>query len=608
MHERNEMKMKKVLPISLGIIILLGILTSWVAPSVVRNYICNNGHRLLGRQIQIDKLSANIFTGYISMEGLTVYEEDGFEPFIHLFSAETNLSMMHLLTGVIDLESLQLNYLEVNIQQRDTVFNFTDILQHFSDLETQDEDSLHRGFPLVIEDIELNKSSIHYQDLIVRSDIRINDVNLHIPGIDLRDLVTNMGLDLEFVDGGKLTTQMSYNDRTRHYTIELLLDGFSLEGILPYVQQGLWAEKLTGQLNADLKMEGNLSHILDFKLTGRANARDIYMEDDRGDVVLSCDSLLMDVREMNLLENRISLSQMVVHQPSLYITYDKDSLDNFDRMRALAEHKMAEVMATLVKEAKENNEQLPDETQDSQPDFQLRIDQCQILEGDLFYRDEATSVTPFAYQVSRINLNAPNFTLNGRNHVKGKALLGQTGSVTVEYHGELNDKRNLRLELHAADVEITDFSPYTLQMFGNSLENGTLAADIQITTRDGEITGDATIIANQPQVSKKRKDIKPEMPIPFRTAINLLTDRNGICRVHVPISGNIDEPKFSYKRVIFGVIGKLFIRVCTFGRRNKGFEPDSLSLSTLYDDFNIEDINIDEFANDSIGEVLLKED
>lgn len=601
--------MKKTLPIiiTLGVILLLGTLTSWVAPSIVRNYVCDNGEEILGRKIRINDLSANIFTGSINMEGLTVFEEDGIMPFVHLHRAETNLSMLHLLIGVIDLEALRLNQLDINIQQRDTVFNFTDILQRFT--EEEEEETTDQGFPLVIRDIELSKSSIHYQDLLVRSNIRINDVNLHIPGIDLRDLVTNMGLDLEFVDGGKLTTQMSYNDRTRHYTIELLLNDFSLEGILPYVQQALWSEKLTGQLNADLKMEGSLAHILDFRLTGQANARDIYMEDDRGDVVLSCDSVLMSVREMNLLENRISLSKMVAHQPSLYITYDKDSLDNFDRMRQLAEHKMAEIMASLVKE--ESADKVPsasDISETSLPDFQLRIDQCQMLDGSLFYRDEATSVTPFNYQVGGINLNAPNFSLTQRNHIKAKALLGNSGSITLDYQGKLDDDRNLSVDIHAADVEITDFSPYTLQMFGNSLDNGSLSADIQITARDGDLSGNVLIMAEQPMISKKQKGIKPEMPVPFRTAINMLTDRNGHFQIRVPISGSIDEPQFSYKRIIFRLIGKMFIRVCTFGRRNKGLDTDSINLSTLYNDFDINDINIEEFANDSIGEALLKED
>ncbi len=599
--------MKKAIPITLGIILFLGIMTSWVAPNIVRNYVCDHGHDILGRKIGIEDLKANIFTGFISLEGLTVYEEDGVEPFIQLRRVETNLSMMHLFLGVIDLETLQLNRLDVNIQQRDTVFNFTDILQRFSDPEAEEETNY--GYPLVIRDIALSQSSIHYQDLLVRSDIRINDINLHIPGIDLRDLVTNMGLDLEFVDGGKLTTQMSYNDRTRHYTIELLLNDFSMEGLLPYVQQAIWAEKLTGLVNADLKMEGSLSHILDFHLTGRANARDIYMEDDRGDVVLSCDSILMDVREMNLLENRISLSQMVAHEPTLYITYDKDSLDNFDRMSRIAEEKAAELLATLVKEEdKVASQPIPSADEDSQPEFQLRIDQCQILEGSLFYRDEATSVMPFNYQVSRISLNAPNFTLNGRNHLKGKAILGQTGSITLEYHGHLQDERNMHLDIHAADVELTDFSPYTLQMFGNSLENGTLAADITIATHDGALGGNAVFLADQPMISKKHKDIKPEMNVPFRTAINLLTDRNGLCRISVPISGDIDDPHFSYKRIIFRLIGKLFVRACTFGYRHKNIAQDSLFLNTLYNDFDINEINIEEFANDSIGEALLKED
>jgi len=596
--------MKKSLPITLGIILLSGVLTTFIAPALVRRYICDNGQEILGRRILVNDIRANIFTGAICMEGLTVFEQDGIEPFIQLTSAETNLSMLHLLTGIIDLETLQLNQLDVKVQQRDTVFNFTDILQRFSNSDNAlDED--HHGFPLVIRDIALTKSRIHYQDLLVRSNIRINDINSHIPGIDLRDLVTNMGLDLEFVDGGKLTTQMSYNDRTRQYSIEFLLKEFSLEGLLPYLQQSLWAEKLTGLLNADMKMEGNLSHILDFRLTGLAKAYDIYMEDDHGDAVFSCDSVQMNVREMNLIENRISLSQMVMHEPTLYVTYDTDSLDNFDRMTRIAEEKMQELTATLVK----TDEPTYSVTEtDTKHDFNLYIDQCQVLDGDLFYRDEATSVMPFQYQVSGISLNAPNFSLSGRNHLKGKAILGQTGSVTLEYHGKLQDERNLRLEVHAADVELTDFSPYTLQMFGNALDNGTLSADIKINANEGNLAGEASFLADQPMISKKKKGIEPEMPVPFRTAVNLLTDSHGKCRISVPISGNLDEPQFSYKRILFRLVGKLLIRACTFGIRFNGSSQDSIQLSTLYQDFDINDIDIEEFATDSLGEELLKTD
>lgn len=596
--------MKKTIPIILGVILLLGILTSWVAPNIVRNYICDNGNEILGRKIHINDLKANIFTGYISMEGLTVFEEDGVMPFIQLHRAETNLSMLHLLTGVIDLETLQLNRLDVNVQQRDTVFNFTDILQRFTE---EEEEETETGYPLVIRDIALTQSSIHYQDLLVRSDIRINDVNLHIPGIDLRDLVTNMGLDLEFVDGGRLTTQLSYNDKSSNYTVDILLEHFNLEGLQPYVQQAYWVEKLTGHINAALKMEGNLSHILDFRMSGKGNMRNVYVEDNKGDAVFSCDDVEMEISEMNLLENRISLNLLEAREPVLYITYDKDSLDNFDRMAKVAEEKTREILASLGADAPAAGS-LTSPEEDTQPDFQFKIKQLMVQEGSLFYRDEATNVKPFEYQVSRIGLNIPNFSLNGRNHLKAKAILGQTGSITLEYHGKLEDERNLKLEVHAADVELTDFSPYTLQMFGNSLDNGTLAADISITTTDGLISGEATFLADQPMISKKHKDVKPEMPIPFRTAINLLTDRNGLCRISVPISGSIDEPQFSYKRVIFRLIGKTFIRVCTFGHRNKNLPADSIYMNTLYNSFDINSIDIDSFASDSIGEALLKED
>lgn len=587
------------LAIVTGIVVALLLLMQLVLPPVLRSYINNHGTELLGREVYLDDVSVNVLGGIVTLDSLTVYaQQPDEEPLLQLHQLKANLVMHHLLVGVLDMEYLRLDGLRLNIEQRDTVFNFSDILLRLSDDEAADEaadpDPADEGLPIVLRDIAITRSYLHYQDLLVHSNFRINDIDLRIPGIDLRELNTSVGMDLTFCEGGNLTTQFVYDERRMTYSIDLRLTDFNMEGLLPYVRQYMMAEGFDGLLNGELQMSGKISHVLDFQMTGHADVYHLVLRDDDDQEVFVCDSLSVGVSEMNLLKNRIGLTHLMMHNPMLDITYGRDSIDNFTRMMNKAE-------AQLDEEA-QSDDPISEATEpDNQPDFQLNIAQMQIRDGHLFYHDLATNVEPFHYQIGGISLNAPQFSLTGHNNVRGKALMGHGGSITLEYHGRLDDHHNMRFNLAASGIELNDFTPYTLQMFGNEVHNGTLSGNIQANVHNGNLQGLIHFTARDPQVSKRRKDVKAEMHVPFRTGVYALTDRNGVCDIELPMSGNIDEPRFSYKRLIFRTLGKLFVKVCTY-RRSHNSTPTAMGDDRMsdFDAFDIEDIDIETFANDTI--------
>lgn len=588
---------KKPILIACSVVAVLLLIAQFAMPSILRSYINGHGTDLLGREVYLDDVSVNILTGAVTLDSLTVYgQTPQEEPFIRLHRLDANVAMIHLLVGVLDLEHFKLDGLSLNVEQHDTVFNFSDILLRFSDEEESPSDE---GLPIVLRDIAITNSYLHYRDLLVHSDFRINNITMHIPGVDLRELNTNVGMDLTFFDGGNLSTQFVYDERRLTYAIDLHLTDFNMEGLLPYVQQYVWADDFGGKLNGELHMRGNIRHVLDFQMTGKATVHQLTLSDDEGDEVLSCDSLTIGVSEMNLIKNRIGLTQLIMHRPKLEITYDRDSIDNFSRMMALSEQHLAE--EGLLSDPAESEA-------DDQPDFQLYISQFQIREGDLRYHDLANDVEPFHYQIHDISLNAPQFTLTGYNNVRGKARLGNGGSLTLDYHGKLDDARNMRFTLGASDIELKDFSPYSLQMFGNEITSGSLSGDIQADVHDGNLKGNIHFTAHDPQVSKRRKSIKSEFHVPFRAGLYALTDKDGICDIELPMSGNIDEPRFSYKRLVFRTLGKLFVKVCTSPFRRKGTAEAESDESQYYEGFDIEDIDIETFGNDSIGQILMKKE
>lgn len=588
---------KKIALIVLSVFAGLFIIAQLAVPGILRSYINNHGTELLGREVYLDDVSVNMLGGIVTLDSLTIYgQQPDEEPFVRLHQLKANVVMRHLLVGVLDLEYFNIDGLRLNIEQRDTVFNFSDILLRFSEEEEEPADA-SEGLPLVLRDIAITNSYLHYKDLLVHSDFRINNIDMRIPGIDLRELNTSVGMDLSFFDGGNLSTKFTYDERRMQYSVDMQLSDFNMQGLLPYVQQFMMAESFDGILNGELQMRGNIQHVLDFQMTGKANVRNLTLCDDDEQEVLTCDSISIGVSEMNLLQNRIGLTHLVMYNPMLDITYNVDSIDNFTRMMDLA-------AARLAEEGLQTAEAEPDDL----PDFQLNIAQFQIRDGLLFYHDFATNVEPFHYQIGDISVNAPQFSLTGYNNVKGKAKLGQTGSITLEYHGKLDDPRNMRFNLGATNIELNDFTPYSLQMFGNEILNGTLSGNIQADVHNGNLNGKIHLKAQDPQVGKRLKNVDAEMHVPFRAGVYALTDKDGVCDIELPMSGNIDEPRFSYKRLIFRTLGKLFVKVCTspFGR-NRSENADAEG-AIDFDSFNVDDVDIESFGNDTLGQRLMKEE
>ena len=63
------MKILKPIVVTLSAILVLLILATIIAPPVAKNYIIKHSKEMIGRQINIDGLYANIFTGYSRITG-----------------------------------------------------------------------------------------------------------------------------------------------------------------------------------------------------------------------------------------------------------------------------------------------------------------------------------------------------------------------------------------------------------------------------------------------------------------------------------------------------------------------------------------------------------
>ncbi|HWW01268.1 MAG TPA: DUF748 domain-containing protein [Candidatus Acidoferrum sp.] len=187
-----------------------------------------------------------------------------------------------------------------------------------------------------------------------------------------------------------------------------------------------------------------------------------------------------------------------------------------------------------------------------------------IENGELQFVDR--SVTP----VARASLQKVHGTIKDlsteemrRAQVHLETLAGGTG--LIEITGQLNPlraKQATEAKLSVKNVKLNPADPYSGKFLGYRLKRGELNVNVDYTISASQLKGRNLIVLDQ--VTLGDKVASPDAThMPVKLAIALLKDRQGKIEIDVPVEGNLDDPQFRFGKVIWHVIGNVFVKAIT---------------------------------------------
>lgn len=144
--------MKKFILIVVLVIALLAVAVAFLTAPMGRDYVNSHGEELIGRRMHVEDFKFNILTGNVALDDVTIYEKDGSSVFVTVDDIDLNLSLRRLLMGEYYIEKLDIDGGKVNVLQKDTTFNFDDMLEFMSQGESHD----YYIDRLRADDIEIN--------------------------------------------------------------------------------------------------------------------------------------------------------------------------------------------------------------------------------------------------------------------------------------------------------------------------------------------------------------------------------------------------------------------------------------------------------------------
>ncbi|WP_295054336.1 DUF748 domain-containing protein [uncultured Fibrobacter sp.] len=592
----------KIILIVLGSLILLYFVTLLIAPKIARSYIEEHSKEMIGRSITIKDISLNPFTYVLDVDTLAVMEADDKTRFVAFDKFSMNINPLKLFTRTLDISDIYMKALYVRTTQHGERFNFSDILdflaqkdslyyaEHPEEKKVESDSSksaaeIAAGLPikLSLRNIVFDKGNIIYQDTKVGSKFHLKDFSINIPAIYLEDNSTGVDVSLKFADGGDLTVKVDANMATYDFNIFLNLNRFALSCIKPYLNDSINYKDFSGYLSANIAISGNINSILASNVKGKVSLDKIDLTEVSGSK-LGAENVTVGINKANIVDNEFLIDSVIVDGAFAHIDLFKNGKNNFDILLSpkgkveesatdstAAESTPAEPVAETAENAKQESADTTKVAADTTSaataekpaaakKLKAKINKL-LVKNTVVTATDHTIIRPFNYKVSAITVSGQNINYDTPCDVTVSAAFPEGGSLSLKYHGALSNLKTMDIYISIKNLVLKHFSNYSLHYTAYPLKAGTLAFASENKIVDRNLDSKNTIDIYNITVGDKVDDIDPEYTVPMKIGLYILKDKDDKIQFDVPVKGNLDDPEFSYGKIIWKTVVNLLVKV-----------------------------------------------
>ncbi|OJZ19784.1 MAG: hypothetical protein BGP21_03425 [Thiobacillus sp. 65-29] len=414
------------------------------------------------------------------------------------------------------------------------------------------------AWKLALARLALEDAAVQVEDRATKPAVRLD---IEHGSVETRDVSLDLARPLEVKaalrvkQGGRLDVQGRVTPAPARGDLRVTLTGLSLKPFAPYVNQFArltlhsGAASTRGRVKFSPAKTGmKLGYDGGFAVENLA-----ITEEDTAEAFLGWEKLASPSLSLTLSPNRLHMGELVVTNPFGKVIIFEDKTLNLQRIR-----RAPAAPASPVPAAAPAAKTAEDET------FPLVIERLRISGANAEFAD--LSLTP---------------QFGTHMHELGGVITGlSTDPATtaqVELDGKVDDYGSARvrgaihpfratdftdLRLGFRNLEMTNLTPYSGKFAGRRIDSGKLSVDLEYKIKDRQLAGENKFIVNKLKLGE-RVESPDAMKLPLDLAIALLEDSNGVIDLDLPVSGNLDDPQFSYGRIIWKAIVNVLTKLVT---------------------------------------------
>lgn len=564
------MNLKKWHLFLLSVVVLI-IIILFATPRIARKYIVNNSHELIGRNINIDKIRFNYFTGELRIHELKLYEQDKKSVFIGFNKLLVNLDYWPLFNNELMISEIRLNDFYTNVEQNGDVFNFSDLIEsdttnnESDEPDTISEDSMILSF----NNITISNSQTKYTDHLLNHIISLDDIDLFIPGFTLNSASTNLALNFDFAQGGSLNSNMHINQVDSTYAINLKLDSLNLDIIEPYFKNSLDISELKGYFSNDILLQGSIQHIMQIHMKGWNKIESFEMIDPKDRDVLKFDEFRIDIDTLLLQEQEIAINEIALLNP--YVLFElSDSTNNWFEMMMPADA------------VQPDSVEIKNDTTEEQQEFIYSLAKLELQNAEILFRDK-TVKDEFEALLHHFNITSQDISKSATNIlVDISAELNETAQIKSELQINPQNIDDINIDFSLNKLAMKDIEPYMMHYVGYPVEGGLLSFSTSNDIKPSSFTSENNIYVSNFELGKAdKKDAIYKLPL--KLALGILSDKDGIIDLHIPVENKNDETSIANTgKLILKTFSNLIVKAASspvnFLANLYGANPEDLDI------------------------------
>jgi len=268
----------------------------------------------------------------------------------------------------------------------------------------------------------------------------------------------------------------------------------------------------------------------------------------------------------------LSFSGMNIGYPPLLVDIKGVSLADFYARLIINSNGTLNVQEVLPKDEQKKEAPPPAQTQGKAPESQtekepaknIKIGTVTLQGGRVDFSDR--SVNPeYSSKLTEIGGRISGLSSEETTLAEIELRAKLDDYAPLEILGKINPlKQDLYVDLKVRfkDIDLSPATPYSGKYAGYTIQKGKLTFDLKYLIDKKKLDAQNVIFLDQFTFGDKVESPQATK-LPVKLAIALLKDRKGEIKLDIPVSGRLDDPKFSVWGIILKIILNLIVKAAT---------------------------------------------
>lgn len=412
--------------------------------------------------------------------------------------------------------------------------------------------SVQTPWTVKVNTIELNNFGLSFEDRTLKKPVplTVKPINLKLTNFN-----TSAGASLPFQFSARVNEagliKLDGNAIVEPFSAQINVDvkEIALEKFQAYIDKFAKLDVIDGMLAVDGKLliAKAAPDKLAVKFTGNTQIADLLTRDQlKNKDFVKWQSLALNNIEADWPTNQYSAEALVINKPYARVVIKKDKTVNFGDIMI-----KSPPSPSLQKGGRES---LP------KPKFKLgKID---IIDGSSDFSD-LSLILPFAAQIKSLDGGASGISSEQKSTVK-VALKGTAYDLApVDVKGEISPYLgDYNVSIQFTGMPMPLISSYMVQFAGYKVEKGKMSLELDYKVADRELTASNNILIDQFELGE-RVENPNAVSLPLELAVALMKDSDGKITMHVPITGSLEDPKFSVRHIVVDALVNAISKVAS---------------------------------------------